>query len=151
MSIPKPDAEQVNRAIEVYLRVAYPDGPPVTVRSIVATLNGYAGEFFDSPTFVKDDPKRPTRYSLRLGNRDYPHMKLVMELAPDQKTFLFRADAHDAHCCPPKETPEYLPFRELMAKNQAMISSIEKGWAAAGIPTLKSYLEEDLARRAASR
>ena len=149
MSVPRPDAQRVAKAIESYLRVAYPDGPPVTVRSMVATLKGYAGDFFDAPTFVKDDPKDPTKYSLRLGNQFYPHMKLVMELAPDQKTFLFRADAHDAHCCPPKETPEYQPFRDLMAKNQQVITKIEKDWAAAGIPTLKSYLQEDLARRAA--
>ena len=148
--VARPDAEQVQRAIEAYLRIAYPDGPPVAVSSMLATLRGYAGDFFKAPAFVKDDPARPTRYSLRLGNQFYPHMKLVAELAPDQKTFLFRADAHDAHCCPPADAPEHGPFRELMARNQQIISQVEKTWAAEGIPTLKSYLQQDLARRAES-
>ena len=151
MSVPKPDAAVVQRAIDAYMREAYGRDahPPMVVRSMLATLRGFAGDFFKAPTFVKDDPASPRKYSLRLGNEYYPHMKLVAELAPDGKTFLFRADAHDAHCCPPAGTPEHAAFRELMVKNQEIITRIEKAWSTAGIPTLKSYLAADLARRSA--
>jgi hypothetical protein len=147
-TVPKPDARQVQRAIEAYMAVAYAAAePPVVVRSMLATLHGYAGDFFQAPTFVKDDADAPRRYSLRLGNAHYPHMKLVAELAPDGKTFLFRADAHDAHCCPPAGSPEHAAFRQLMEQNQQVSTAVGSTWAQAGIPTLKSYLKEDLARR----
>jgi hypothetical protein len=74
-------------------------------------------------------------------------MKLVIERAPDGNAFLFRADAHDAHCCPPAGSPEHDAFRQLMTTNQETITAIEKAWAAEGVPTMKTYLQADLARR----
>jgi hypothetical protein len=148
MSGNKPDAALVQRAIDVYVKTAYPDGPPVAVRSMLATERSWAGHLTDAPVFIKDDPKNTTKYSMRLGNASYPHMKLVIERAPDEKQgFLFRADAHDAHCCPPAGTPEHDAFRQLMTKNQEVITAVEKAWAAAGVPTMKTYLQADLARR----
>ena len=143
----KPDAALVQRAIDVYVRTAYPDGPPVAVRSMLATERSWAGHLTDSPVFIKDDPKNTTKYSMRLGNASYPHMKLVIERAPDGNTFLFRADAHDAHCCPPAGSPEHDAFRQLMTKNQKIITAVEQAWAAEGVPTMKTYLQADLARR----
>src|SRR5439155_6950427 len=143
-----PDAAVVQQAIDVYMRNAYGDAePPVVVRSMLATLRGYAGDFFKAPTFVKDDAKKPTKYTLRLGNRAYPHMKLVYELGPDQQTFLLRADAHDAHCCPPAGTPEHEAYRALMVTNQEIVSAIENAWAEANLPTFKTFLKVDLAKR----
>ena len=148
MSGTKPDAALVQRAIDVYVKTAYPDGPPVAVRSMLATERSWAGHLTDAPVFIKDDPRNATKYSMRLGNASYPHMKLVIEQAPDEKQgFLFRADAHDAHCCPPAGTPEHDAFRQLMTRNQEVISEIERAWAAAGVPTMKTYLQADLARR----
>ena len=144
-----PDAALVQKAIDIYLAQAYPDGPPMTVRSMVSTLRSYAGDFFKAPTFVKDDPKSPKKYTLRLGNKHYPHMKLVYELGPDGRTFLFRADSHDAHCCPPAGTPEHDAFRALMTSNQQMVTAIENAWADANVPTFKTFLKLDLAKRRA--
>jgi len=152
MSGSKPDAALVQRAIDVYVKTAYPDGPPVAVRSMLATERSWAGHLTDAPVFIKDDQKSPTKFSMRLGNASYPHMKLVIERAPDeQQGFLFRADAHDAHCCPPAGTPEHDAFRQLMTKNQEVISEIEQAWEAAGVPTMKTYLQADLARRQQQR
>ena len=146
----KPDAALVQQAIDIYLAHAYPDGPPMTVRSMASTLRSYAGDFFKAPTFVKDDPKAPRKYTLRLGNKNYPHMKLVYELGPDGQTFLFRADSHDAHCCPPVGTSEHDAFRALMSFNQELVSAIETAWADATLPTFKTFLKLDLAKRRAS-
>jgi len=148
---PKPDAAAVQKAIDIYMDRAYGGADPqVTVRSMLATLRGYAGDFFKAPTFVKDDPRSPKKYTLRLGNRHYPHMKLVYELGPDAQTFLFRADAHDAHCCPPAGTPEHDAFRALMQANQETVAAIENAWADAELPTFKTFLKLDLAKRRAA-
>ena len=147
MSVSKPDAALVQRAIDVYVRNAYPDGPPVAVRSMLATERSWAGHLTDAPVFIKDDQKNTAKYSMRLGNAAYPHMKLVIERGPDGESWLFRADAHDAHCCPPAGSPEHEAFRQLMKSNQDVITRVEQGWAAEGVPTMKTYLQADLARR----
>jgi hypothetical protein len=38
-------------------------------------------------------------------------------------------------------------FAELMAKNQAIAQAIESAWADRKLPTFKTFLREDLARR----
>jgi len=74
-------------------------------------------------------------------------MKLVIERSPDGELFLFRADTHDRHCCPPEGAPEHQAFVSLMTKNQELAQAVETAWAEAGLPTFKTWLREDLARR----
>ncbi len=147
MATPLPDPARVHQAIEIYLAQAYPGRAiPVSVQSLLSVLRSWSGEFFKAPVFAADSPTAPTRYTLRLGNLHYPHMKLVMQKSPHGEMFLFRADTHDQHICPPPSSPEYSAFRELMERNQAIAASIEHAWVASGLPTFASYLEADLAR-----
>jgi hypothetical protein len=146
-SLTPPDREQVMRAIDVYLLHAYGQEPPVTVRSQLAVLKTWGGPFLRAPVFVSDDQPQGKRYSMRLGNRHYPHMKLRIEPSPDGSRYLFRADSHDRHVCPPPTSPEHAAFRELMEQNQQVVDAVESGWAEAAVPTFKTYLREDLARR----
>ncbi len=144
----KPDQAQVLKAVDIYMPLAYgKDTPPVTVRSLISTLRTFSGDFFSAPVFAKDLHTPPTRYSLRLGNSSYPHMKLVFQLSPDDQSFLFKADTHDKHCCPPERSPEFTAFMQLMEQNQRLSERIEAAWGEAGLPTFKTYLREDLARR----
>ena len=149
MPAPTPDSAQVIQAIDVYLRNAYGDEPPVTVRSQLAVLKSWGGPFFRAPVFVADaqGPGGGTRYSMRLGNRHYPHMKLRIEPSPDESRYLFRCDSHDRHVCPPETSPEHGAFKALMEKNQQVVEAVEAAWAAEGVPTFKTYLREDLERR----
>ena len=142
-----PEREQVMQAIDLYLRQAYGDEPPVTVRSQMSLLKTWGGPFFRAPVFVADDQPQGRRYSMRLGNRHYPHMKLRIEPSPDGSRYLFRADSHDRHVCPPPTSAEHTAFRDLMEKNQKVVEAVETAWADAGVPTFKTYLREDLARR----
>lgn len=142
-----PEREQVIQAIDIYLRHCYGDQPPVTVRSQLAVLQTWGGPFFRAPVFVAEDQPLGKRFSMRLGNRHYPHMKLRIEPSPDGTRYLFRADSHDRHVCPPPESAEHDAFRSLMEKNQHAVESVEAAWADAGVPTFKTYLREDLARR----
>jgi hypothetical protein len=142
-----PDPAVVNQAIETYLKFAYEGDPPAAVRSALATLHAWGGKYYACPVFTKDTNTPPDRYSMRLGNRYYPHMKLVIQRAADGQTFLFRADTHDKHICPPAGAPEYAEFSKLMARNQEIAQAIETAWVEQGLPTFKSWLREDLARR----
>jgi hypothetical protein len=145
--LPPPEREQVMQAIDIYLRQAYGEEAPVTVRSQMAVLRTWGGPFFRAPVFVADDQPQGKRYSMRLGNRHYPHMKLRIEPSPDGSRYLFRADSHDRHVCPPPSSAEHDAFRGLMEKNQVVVDAVEGAWGEAGVPTFKTYLREDLARR----
>jgi hypothetical protein len=141
---------QVWKAIEIFLAQAYGgDRPlPSAVRTRLDALRSLsADDFFASAVFEKDGQSPPNKLSLRLGNRFYPHMKLTIERTPDRQGFLFRADSHDRHCCPPPGSREYGAFCQLMESNQQVAQGIEAEWANQGLPTFKTYLRDDLARR----
>jgi hypothetical protein len=92
----------------------------------------------------------PRRYLLRLGNRHYPHMKMVIDRAPDGQGFLFRADTHDNHVRPKPGSRDEKPFLELMEKNRQVAEAIEAAWEQEGLPTFKKFLRDDLERRRAA-
>jgi len=152
MAWPRPAAAAVFTAIDAYLRTVYgAAGPPSAVRDRVATLRAAPPEeLFDSPVLERDAAHPPTRFALRLGNKFYPHMKLVIERSPDGRSYLFRADTHDRHVRPPPGSREAAQFAQLMELNQKMAEAVEAEWARLGVPTFKEYLRQDLARRAAA-
>ena len=151
MAAELPSPELLWRAIEIYLREAY-DGPPK--RDVQARLDGLRGEppgaLFQSRLLERDAAVPPDRYRLRLGNRFYPHMKLLVEPSPDGQAYLFKCDTHDRHCCPAATSPEYGSFLQLMQGNEEIARRVEAAWEAADVITFKRYLREDLARRRAA-
>jgi len=144
----RPNPDQVWKAIDIYMADAYATRPASpTVKSLIALLRAWAGPLLNAPPFVKAGEANRPRYSLRLGNHVYPHMKLVVEPGPTGGQYLFKADTHDRHVCPPQDSPEFSEFRKLMDENQRLSERIETDWAAQGLPTFKSLLRDDLARR----
>jgi hypothetical protein len=144
-----PEPSQVWKAVETYLSIAYDGPPPTVVRSLLSILRSFSGPFFTAPAFAATGGPSAPRLTLRLGNRTYPHMKLALEPSPDGSKYLFKADTHDKHICPARSSPEYEPFRQLMQTNQQIAEKIEAAWAEQGLPTFKTYLQDDLARRQA--
>jgi hypothetical protein len=147
-----PNPLDVLRAVDIYVNIAYGSDPlPLTVQSQLAVLRSWKGPFFRSPVIASDGATPPKRYSIRLGNRHYPHMKLAIERSPDGEGYLFRPDTHDGHCCPPVGHPEHGAFRQMMERNLDLATKIENALVEQGLPTFKSFLQNDLARRQAAR
>ena len=145
----RPDFSTLFKAIEVYLKFAYPGAaPPHAVRGRLDTLRASESNLYESPAWERDSANPPSRYALRLGNVSYPHMKLVIEPAPDNIGHLMRADTHDKHIAVPPGSREHAAFAQLMGRNHEIATAIEQAWTSAGIPTFKEYLRQDLARRA---
>lgn len=143
--LPRP--REVWKAIEAYLGCAYGElPPPGVVQKRLETLRaaGENSDFIACGVFERDSSRK---YSLRLGNRFYPHMKLSIDLRPDDAGFFYRADTHDRHIRPAPASKDYLAFSELMEKNQKLAQDIEAAWEDGGLPTFKTYLKQDLARR----
>jgi hypothetical protein len=148
MSTSFPQPSLLWRAIEIYLGKAYDGAPPAGVRTRLESLrNQPAGHLELCPVMEKDSNVPPNRYSLRLGNRGYPHMKLSVERINPDLDFFFKADTHDKHCCPSPESREYKVFLALMESNEAVAKKIEAAWGEAGVPTFREFLRADLARR----
>ncbi len=152
MQVERPDPSDVLRAVDTYIKVGYGDEAlPAHVRSQLAVLQTWKGDFFRSPAIASDGGTPPKRYSIRLGNRYYPHMKLAVERSPDGKAYLFRADTHDGHVQPAPGSSEQAAFRELTEKNRALADAIEAAWDEQNLPTFKRFLRNDLARRKAAK
>ena len=152
MSPDLPPPEVLWRAIDIYLREAY-DGPPK--RDVQARVDALRREspatLYQSRLLECDPDVQPKRFRLRLGNKLYPHMKLLCEASPDGTMYLFKCDTHDRHCCPAASSPEYGRFRQLMQDNEAVARRVEAAWDAAGVVTFKRYLRDDLDRRRAAK
>lgn len=148
MAWQRPAPVEVWKAIEAYLAIAYPGAPSATVATRVLMLRSSTPEdFYESPALERTPKVDPTRYDLRLGNPWYPHMKFVIERAPDGLGHLYRVDAHDCHIQPTPGSRDYEAFRELMERNRQVAGRIEGAWEARGLPTFKAWLRNDLARR----
>lgn len=168
MSWQRPSPRVVWRAIETYLAVAYapanagksgsakpPEPAPSAVRARLETLKSTPQDaFYDSPVFERQEAPRggvsdgtPQKYALRLGNRTYPHMKLIIERSPDGANYLLRADTHDTHIQPRPGSREQAAFAELMKENRTISEAVESAWEQLGLPTFKKFLRDDLERR----
>lgn len=135
-------------ALTVYLAQAYDGVIPVQVAAQVECLRATPEmDLFATEGFEREPRDNPSRYSLRLGNRFYPHMKLVIERMPSRGPWLFRADTHDMHIRLDPTDPEFSALQALQARNRDLAAAIEAAWDARGLPTFRGYLQRDLDAR----
>ena len=141
---------EFKKALAIYLAEAYQNTPlPPAVQERVAKINTLADDQavpLDALEKARCDSGRCT-YALRLGQPQYPHMKLVLEECPGGGRPLFRTDAHDSMLHTPPGSPDEAPLAALRAANKELIDRIEAAWVKAGLPTFKEYLRANLAQR----
>ncbi len=80
---------------------------------------------------------------LRLGQKNYPHMKMLLQPSPDLDEYLFFADSHDRHLFTAVES-EAQALAALRQANAEITRKIEKQWEQAGLPTFQSYLRRSM-------
>ena len=142
----RPAVVDVWRAVEAYLVAAYGVAPPPAVAERLARLRAAPEEtFYECEAFERGDD----RFALRLGNPFYPHMKLVVEAAPDGRA-LFRVDTHDRHFLELVDASDP-SFVELMTRNAEIARAVEAAWSACGLLTRSEHLREAMARWRAER
>lgn len=149
MNWQQPQPAEMWKAIELYLSRAYAGDPPLGVRARLDALRAVPdADFYRLAAFERAPSDNPSKMSLRLGNRFYPHMKLTIEPAPDGSgATLFRVDTHDRHVQVKPDSAEAGVFAELARRNQELAQQIESSWEESGLKTFKQFLKEDLARR----
>ena len=138
----------VQRAIAIYQDLAYGGGGKARRPIDLPAAGGDAllGAFCKEQ--IETIPGHPCcRYSLRLGNRNYPFMKLLLQehLVPGE--FYFSVDTHDQMEIRP-DFPDYEAWMAVRRFNRDLKRRIEEGFQAAGLDTcarLRELLTEDCA------
>ncbi|HDZ19925.1 hypothetical protein LCGC14_0095040 [marine sediment metagenome] len=141
-----PPAAQVFRAVEIYLAIAYPDGPPDSASTFRPPpgINLAAWLMSDVAERSPDDeaPLGKVRsFALRIGNTLYPNMKLRISHPPNGAP-VFHVDAHDAMLKAPEGSADYEALQQLKAHNASLAAEITLRWEAAGLPTERTYLRD---------
>lgn len=136
------EASTVRLAVKLYLSLAYPGRQARKAPQI--DLEGGSDARDLIPRFSDESEKRAGdvtgRYVLRLGNKEYPHMKLVLEENILKNEYAFGVDTHDNLQITP-DNPDYKRFSKLRKHNAKLAARIEQAWQAAGIPTIKDIQE----------
>ncbi|MGH7149144.1 MAG: response regulator [Planctomycetota bacterium] len=126
------------RALEIYLRLAHPGGPPPRLR--IPDLRS-AHDAQSALARFEDETRaagnRARRYVLRLGNARYPFMKLVVHEHLLAGEFTFAVDTHDEMEVKPTY-PDYDAWVRLRDFNRELKERIEEAWNREGIPTAVS-------------
>lgn len=138
----------LRQATDVYLGIAYPDGPPPeAVRRRLDWPEAVGiGELLAGRPFERSRPTSgdgTITYSLRLGNAGYPNMKLQLQPWPTGTSgFLLLVNSHDQVMAQVVRPEEQQAFRALQAENQRIKEAIEAAWDARGLPTFTRYLND---------
>lgn len=147
MKLSRLDIATVSKAVDVYLNLAYGDEtrpgrlpnlalpPDATSEDVLALFQREQ---------VTEGGRTCVRYSFRLGNRNYPFMKLVLQehLVPGE--FIFAVDTHDDMDIKP-DYPDYEAWLAVRHFNRNLKRKIEAGLAAHGLhtaATLRSIASE---------
>jgi hypothetical protein len=140
----------LRRAVDVYLKVAYPSGEhPETVRRRASWAEGLAPrDLFMKPPFERAGKAPGTQtpiFALRLGNHRYPHMKLQFQPWNNAEGLMLSVNTHDQIAGLDIAAADVDGFRRLQAENQQLKEAVERSWEAEGLPTflnfLRSYIE----------
>jgi two-component system, OmpR family, phosphate regulon response regulator PhoB len=136
----------VQKAIAVYQDLAYGHGRPrrrIEVADCTAGAPGVAGTAGGTEAVLALFQKEQSetipghcchRYTLRLGNRNYPFMKLLLQehLVPGE--FYFGVDTHDQLEIKP-DYPDYEQWMAVRRFNRELKRQIEQGFEKAGLDT----------------
>jgi hypothetical protein len=137
-------------AVEIYLQIAYPSGsfPEAVQRRLDWPQDISLQELLAFEAFERSRSSTAGAlpiYSLRLGNRAYPHMKLQIQPWPTAAGYLLSVNTHDQVANLDPSSPDASGFRALQALNQEIKEAIEQAWDAQGLPTFHRYLLDFLA------
>jgi CheY-like chemotaxis protein len=134
------NAAMVTRAIDAYLELAYGPGSKGRDRPDLALQPETGGELvlglFQRETVDarEEGGVGLCRFTMRLGNRNYPFMKLLMQEHIVPGEFYFAVDTHD-HLDIKPDFPDYDAWQAVRRFNNEMKRKIEARFLELGLPT----------------
>jgi CheY-like chemotaxis protein len=144
----------VTKAVDAYLELAYGstavtrDRPDRTLRADAMTEEILG--LFQRESIAPAGKSPLSRFTMRLGNRNYPFMKLLMQEHIVPGEFYFAVDTHDEMDIKP-DFPDYEAWAAVRRFNQELKRKIEDRFVAIGLPTAATIRALCAARRAEAR
>lgn len=131
-------AAMVSRAIDAYLELAYGAASKGRDRPDLALGPTTGGEavlgLFQRESVDGESGAALCRFTMRLGNRNYPFMKLLMQEHIVPGEFYFAVDTHD-HLDIKPDFPDYEAWQAVRRFNLEMKRKIEARFLELGLPT----------------
>jgi CheY-like chemotaxis protein len=144
------DLATVTKAVGIYLDLAYGAGSkprrmPDLSLAPDADWRAVLG-LFQREEVEEASGRRSVRYSFRLGNRNYPFMKLVLQEHLLGGEFCFAVDTHDEMDIKP-DYPDYEAWMAVRRFNRNLKREIEVQFEAAGVDTAANIRQLAAARQ----
>ena len=135
MNLPGIDVSTIERAIALYCSLAWPGKASSELKRVFWNENLSTDQVL-AQIHGESADSRLKRFTLRLGNQFYPHMKVVLQdfLLPNY--FSFSVDTHDDHFDVGPECGGYDAWLAIKQRNADLKQEVEDSWAREGIPTL---------------
>lgn len=125
--------QMVEKAVSIYQDLAYGSVVPKNRARPVGDGDGVLGQFHKE--HVEKLPGHTcSRYSMRLGNRNYPFMKLLLQEHLIAGEFFFAVDTHDQMEIGP-DFPDYEQWVAVRKFNCELKRRIEESFEQAGLDT----------------
>jgi CheY-like chemotaxis protein len=146
--------ELVQKAISLFLDEAYGSGSSSAGKDRGRKVPPEASSPEQVLALFNDETKKDRnalchRYTMRLGNRNYPFMKIVIQEHLVADEYFFAVDTHDDMEIKPSY-PDYDAWIAVRQFNQETKARIEAAWEREGIPTYagirQMVLDRDTAR-----
>ena len=138
MKLEELTASMVSRAIDAYLELAYGAASKGRDRPDLALEPASGGEpvlgLFQSESVRGEDEAALRRFTMRLGNRNYPFMKLLMQEHIVAGEFYFAVDTHDQMEIKPG-FPDYEAWMAVRRFNRDLKQQIEAAFDRNGLDT----------------
>lgn len=140
--------EMLRSAIGEFLRLAYPIDPvPETIQKRITFNESLPlADHLNAPPFEKYHANAPFPccvYALRLGSAVYPHLKMEIRPFTNQLGFVFWVNTHDQFISRQEACHDMDLWRQVMEKNRDLKQAVERAWAAQGLPTFATALQEE--------
>jgi len=149
-SDPLPTAGQIRMAIEKYLHVAYAGKTPESILELLPLEDFVPAQWLMSDSVERDPAGAPLpavrSFAVRLGNSQYPNMKLRISLPPRDRVYLFSVDSHDGFLHASAGTPDHDALETLKVHNGHIASEVTAAWEAEGLMTERNYLRQKISQ-----
>ena len=136
--------DRLQLAVETYLETVYGDDPPARAVELLPALGQTPAEYLGGERIerspVDAQVEQARSFALRLGNRQYPNMKLRISRPPHDPVYLFHVDCHDEILQAPPGSADHEPLEELKRYNASLARKVHEAWHRHGLPTQETYL-----------
>ena len=126
--------EMIERAVSIYQGLAYGAVTPKRRAALVSDGGSGPLAMFHKEQVERVPGHRCQRFSMRLGNRNYPFMKLLLQEHLIAGEFFFAVDTHDQMEIGP-DLPDYEQWLAVRTFNDELKRQIEASFEQAGLDT----------------